>query len=89
MCAGTRTADAMDARPDEGMEGGVFRPVWRKIRRIRAGSGPYALSPDLGRTRIKNSKEGCRIHVVRIVPDEGEDVGKGSETYRADEDSAG
>ncbi|WP_400153417.1 hypothetical protein, partial [Candidatus Methanarcanum hacksteinii] len=50
----------------EGMEEGVFAPYRRKIRRIRAGSGPYALSPDPGRTRIKNSKEGCRIHAYNI-----------------------
>ncbi|WP_400207949.1 hypothetical protein, partial [Methanomethylophilus alvi] len=49
----------------EGMEEGVFAPYRRKIRRIRAGSGPYALSPDPGRTRIKNSKEGCRIHDIK------------------------
>ena len=35
MCAGTRTADAMDARPDEGMEGGVFAPYGGKYE----GSG--------------------------------------------------
>ena len=35
MCAGTRIADAMDARPDEGMEGGVFAPYGGKYE----GSG--------------------------------------------------